>query len=255
MIHNIRKGRKEKKEMAFKIIYEPKGRAKEYGDLALNIYDGCSFSCTYCFAPLVFKKDRELYHKEIKARENLLEKVEKDCRLNQFEDRKVHLCFTCDPYQDLDLELQTTREVLKIFKQYNVNFQILTKGGLRAVRDFDLYKDGDSFGSTLTVFVSDHPKEWEPNAVDYYDRTMAIKQAYRAGIRTWVSLEPVIYPEETLEIIKDTAPYVDLYKVGTINYSERKKEIDWKDFGTKAIALLEGYGKEYYIKDDLKVFL
>lgn len=241
--------------MSFKIIYEPSGRAKEYGDLALNIYTGCSFGCTYCFAPLVLKKDREDYHKIIKSRDNLLEKVEKDCQTNLFEDRRVLLCFTCDPYQDIDLELQTTREVLKLFDKYNINFQILTKGGMRASRDFDLYKDGDSFGTTLTVYKKDHHEEWERQAPDYYSRTEAIIRAYKAGIKTWVSLEPVIYPEESLEIIKDTASYVDLYKIGTINYCSRKKEIDWKDFGEKAIALLASYGKEYYIKDDLKAYL
>jgi DNA repair photolyase len=70
---------KRRKQTGFKVIYEPSGRAKEYGDLALNIYTGCSFGCTYCFAPAVLKKDRETFHKDIKARENLLEKVEKDC--------------------------------------------------------------------------------------------------------------------------------------------------------------------------------
>lgn len=241
--------------MGFKIIYEPKGRAKEYGDLALNIYSGCNFGCTYCFAPLVLKKDRETFHKVSKARDNLLEKVEKDCQNNLFEGRRVHLCFTCDPYQDIDNELKLTREVLKLFKKHNVNFQILTKGGMRALRDFDLYKSGDSFGTTLTLYLEKDMNKWEPNAPSYINRKHAIQEMHGAGIKTWVSLEPVIHPEQTLEIIRDTAPWVDLYKVGTINYNELKKNIDWKDFGHKAIQLLESYGKEYYIKDDLKKYL
>lgn len=241
--------------MALKIIYEPKGRAKEYGDLALNIYNFCSFGCIYCFAPLMLKKDREKYHKIPVLRNNLLEKVERDCQQNDLTGRVVHLCFTCDPYQDIDIGLQFTRDVIQIFKKYNVNFQVLTKGGTRAVRDFDLYKSGDSFGTTLTMFTPERSKEWEPNAPDYADRLEAIKTAHEAGIKTWVSLEPVIFPEETLKIIKDTAPYVDLYKVGTLNYNDRKNEIDWADFGEKAIALLENYGKEYYIKNDLKNYL
>jgi DNA repair photolyase len=241
--------------MAFKIIYEPSGRAKEYGDLALNIYTGCNFGCKYCFAPLILKKDRETFHKVSKARDNLLEKVEKDCQNNQFEGRRVHLCFTCDPYQDIDVKLQLTREVLKLFKKYNVNFQILTKGGIRAIRDYDLYKPGDSFGSTLTVYRYGDMHHWEPNAPDYFSRKHAIQEMHNAGIKTWVSLEPVICPEQTLEIIKDTYSWVDLYKIGPINYSELKKTINWKEFGHKAIQLLESYGKEYYIKEDLKKLL
>jgi len=43
-------------------IYEPKGKAKECGDLALNIYIGCPHRCFYCYAPLVLKKDKEVFH-------------------------------------------------------------------------------------------------------------------------------------------------------------------------------------------------
>ena len=28
-----------------KIIYEPKGKAKEYADLAINLYKGCTHGC------------------------------------------------------------------------------------------------------------------------------------------------------------------------------------------------------------------
>lgn len=240
--------------MALKIIYEPKGRAKEYGDLALNIYNGCNFGCKYCYAPLVLKRDRQDFHGNIKLRENFLANVEKDCQKNLIGDRKVHLCFTCDPYQDIDNDLKLTRKVLEILKKHNVNFQILTKGGTRAQRDFDLYKDGDSFGSTLT-FVNKHDTAmWEPFAATTQDRIEAIKVAKSMGIRTWVSLEPVIDPQQTLELIRRTHEYVDLYKVGTINYNDVKKTIDWNKFAIDVVELLEYCGKEYYIKEDLKKF-
>ena len=255
--------------MAFKIIYEPKGRAREYADLALNIYTGCSFGCTYCFSPMVLKKDRKEFHRNIKVRDKLLEQVEKDCERSLFEDRRVHLCFTCDPYQDIDMELQTTREVLKLFKKYNVNFQILTKGGTRAIRDFDLYKPGDNFGTTLT-FVDwtipgyNNSIRYEPRAALPTDRIEAIKKAKNAGIKTWVSLEPVINPDNALSLIHFTHEFVDLYKVGKLNtdncqgseHCEELKQIertiDWKNFGERAEAILKRYGKEYYIKEDLR---
>lgn len=41
-----------------KPIYEPSGAAKEYGDLAINIYTGCPHGCFYCFAPSVLRRDR-----------------------------------------------------------------------------------------------------------------------------------------------------------------------------------------------------
>ena len=72
---------------------------------------------------------------------------------------------------------------------------------------------------------------------------------HEAGIHTWVSLEPVIDPEQTLELIRETAPFVDLYKVGKLNYV--KSEIDWRMFGARAIKILESLDKKYFIKTDL----
>ncbi len=52
-----------------KPIYAPKGRALEYGELALNIYTGCPHRCSYCYAPLALKRNRE-------SIEEMLEKID-----------------------------------------------------------------------------------------------------------------------------------------------------------------------------------
>jgi DNA repair photolyase len=247
----------------FKIIYEPSGRAKEYADYALNIYNSCDFGCQYCYVPRVLHMDRQEFHTFQRARDGVLKKVEHDAPF--MKGMKVLLCFTCDPYQSLDEELQLTRKVMEIFNRYGVNWVILTKGGTRACRDFDLYKPGDSFGSTLTLLpLGQYNHYWEPNAASPEDRFEALMRAHELSIKTWVSLEPVIYPADTLKIIEFTYKYVDLYKVGKLNsensvgsprYEELRKiekSINWKDFGRKAEALLQHYGKEYCIKEDLR---
>jgi len=38
-----------------------------------------------------------------------------------------------------------------------------------------------------------------------------------AGIKTWVSLEPVIDPEQAIELIRLLHPYVGHWKAGKIN--------------------------------------
>src|SRR3972149_6634508 len=47
-----------KGEKAMGVIYEPTGKAREYAELAVNLYSGCGHSCGYCYAPACLKKTR-----------------------------------------------------------------------------------------------------------------------------------------------------------------------------------------------------
>lgn len=237
-----------------KVIYQPKGKAGEYSEYALNLYSGCVHGCKYCYVPNMLFKGKEFYESS-KPREGMLSLIEKDCLQNSLSGGEkisnVLMCFTSDPYQPIEGSI--TREALELLNKYKVPFTILTKGGMRASADFDLYGKQDCFASTLT-FVDDTASiEHEPKAALFLDRVAAIKKAKEMGIRTWVSLEPVINPEETYKIINLTHEYVDLFKVGKLNY--RKADVNWKDFGRRVIDLLESLSKDYYIKRDLQKYL
>lgn len=172
----------------------------------------------------MLKKNKEDFHGEPKLRDNILEKIESDCKKLAGLREKVLLCFTCDPYNKIDEETMITRKVLQLFKTYDINFQVLTKGGTKAARDFDLYKNGDCFASTLTFLDADKSRKWEINAPLPASRIEALKTAHEKGIETWVSLEPVIEPQESLKIVEETHEFVDLYKVGTLNYNDLSKK-------------------------------
>ena len=130
------------------LIYEPKGRAGEYSHLAINIYTGCLHNCTYCYAEKMAQRYGNDFGK-VTIRKNLIDQLKKKAPKYANTDKRVLLCFTCDPYQPIDDD-RTTREVIIILKDNNIPFQILTKGGLRARRDFDLYGPDDAFATTLT---------------------------------------------------------------------------------------------------------
>ena len=94
--------------------------------------------------------------------------------------------------------------------------------------------------------------ELEPGAASPSDRAKALRLAHSLGIRTWVSLEPVIDPDEALAIIQLTYTYVDKFKVGKMNYNAAGKLVDWATFGRKAEKLLQRLNQDYYIKHDLR---
>jgi len=236
----------------FRPVYEPRGRAREYCERALNLYTGCDHGCTYCYAPKVLKKSPEDFHREIKVRDGVLDSLEAQCKRGELNGLKVLLCFTCDPYSPSAVKTGATRKALEILTRNDVNFTVLTKGGTAACADFDLYKPGDSFGTTLTFLSIDDTKLWEPNTALSNDRVRAIDVANAAGIQTWVSLEPVISPIDAKVHVSLLHPIVDLWKVGRWNYDARAKEIDWKHFGHDIEAMFQKYGCNYYIKEDLR---
>jgi DNA repair photolyase len=256
------------------LIYEPAGRAREYAALACNPYAGCDHACIYCYAPSATFKERPDFSIS-KPRKNFDALLEKEAaqlsRLGKH--GQVLLSFTCDPYQHLDVKEQTTRKTIVTLHRHGFRTCTLTKGGTRALRDIDLFRPGDAFATTLT-FTGDDDRwlEWEPRAASPADRIYAISAFHQTGIPTWVSLEPVIDPQESLELIRRTHNFVDLFKVGKMNYHPIAKMIDWRSFGCSAIQLLESLGyrrqtnpdavksansvdRQYYIKRDLAEFL
>jgi hypothetical protein len=68
-----------------------------------------------------------------------------------------------------------------------------------------------------------------------------------------VSAEPVFDVEATLAMIEATHEFVDLYKVGKMNYL--RLPIDWREFTERVVELLNRLGAKHYIKKDLQPYL
>ncbi len=237
------------------VIYEPKGAAKEYCDLACNLYRGCQHGCLYCYAPSCTRKKREDFIAAT-PRADILRRVAKDAP--KFSGEEVHLCFTCDPYTPIEAHELITRRTLEIFNEHQIVARVLTKGATLATRDFDLLAaNGGFFGVTLTFDNPGDSARVEPNAAPPSARLAALRLAKAQGIPTWASFEPVIEPDQALRLIEQTLKEqsVDQYKVGKWNHAKEAARIDWQKFTNDAVALLERYGADYYIKNELKRYL
>lgn len=234
------------KTPGLKAIYKPKGEALEYSGLALNLYTGCSLGCIYCYNKDRFKGP---YDKPRQAAS--LVAIAQDLDTLKNDRIPVHISFVGNPY-DKGRANDYTREVLQLFRKHNHPFQVLTKGGMLAAKDFDLYGTDDIFGVTLTFTNEEDSKKHEPNAAMPVERIEALKTAKAHGLKTWVSLEPVIDPAQSLQAIELTHEYVDFYGVGKLNHNaELEKSIDWHKFRADAEALLKKYNKQYKIKQAL----
>ena len=238
------------------VIYRPEGKAREYADLALNIYKGCTHGCLYCFGPAATHCKKDQYFSGAWPKKDILKRVKRQCaNLSAAATPEIWISFIGDAYQPEEQELGLTRETIKILIQHELKFTILTKGGMRAARDFDLLRRYPEarFGTSLVFLDRKLAAHWEPHAAAPPFREMALQEAKSQGISTWVSLEPVIDSEEALRVIRKYHKVVDHWKVGKINYwPEIEKQVDWIAFREEVTELLESLGADYYIKKSLK---
>lgn len=227
--------------MTMKAIYWRSGKS-EYAKLGLNIYTGCSHNCEYCYNKWRF------HGSWIQPRKAAsLNNIEHDLmELHDAGDKTpVHLSFVGDPYDMGRTDNGYVRNILKLFRRYGHPFIVLTKGGMLAARDFGLYGPHDWFGVTLTFDNDADSKQYESGAALPSDRIAVLKEAYIRGIRTRVSCEPVLYPAQTMNLIKLTYEYVDFFWIGKLNHNAAtERTIDWPKFRNDVEALLQKCGKQ-----------
>lgn len=238
------------------LIYAPRGQAGEYSPLATNPYRGCGHACAYCYVPAVLRMQRSEFDAGAIPRKGFAAGLRKEARKYKQAGitEQVMLSFTTDPYHPGDTSLTT--ETIEILQEHGLGVCTLTKGGTRSLRDLPLFRSGrDAFASTLTSLDPSFSRKWESGAADPDDRLAALKAFHDAGIFTWVSLEPTIDVESSLAIVQATHSFVDLYKVGRVNYLPMTKTTDWEGYTHRMIDLLNRLGKKHYIKKDLQGFL
>lgn len=88
----------------------------------------------------------------------------------------------------------------------------------------------------------------DPCRLDYQD-WVNVGRAHKLGIKTWMSCEPVLDEQDIYTII-ECAEYVDLFKIGKLNYFP--SNINWGEFGRKCERLCKAWNRNYYIKAGLR---
>lgn len=236
------------------LIYEPKGKAREYSPLSMNIFNGCDHGCTYCYVPAcTFRPEANSVPLQ---RKNVIKNLEKELKMS-IPKEQILLCFLCDPYSIHDKDSAIARQAIEIFMRYECKIAILSKGGKRCLRDLDLFKKYPSgkikFGTTLTFFNDELRKKYEPNACNCEERIDVLAEIHDAGIKTFVSIEPVIDPIESLKVIAASLPFCDQYKIGKLNHDKNAKNTNWNKFLSDSLSIVRQYKKEVYVKEDLRI--
>ena len=194
-----------------KLIYKPTGAAGEYAKYAVNFYNGCSNDCAYCYLKRgtwvhllgknkpVLKAGYDFVSQEINDFYNDLRN-----NLPELREHGIFMSFTTDPM--LKETFGATMETTLVSLSYGVNVTILTKCTdyydtlvERARGVLKIPSCGNlRIGTTLTGY-----DELEPNASSHTERKEMLRKAKKDGLRTFVSLEPVIDLTTSMHIVED----------------------------------------------------
>ena len=210
-------------------LYEPHGKAAAYAELAVNIFHQCSHGCRYCYCSRILRKSTfNFFCREPVPRPGLVSDLIHACEewaAVTDERPAVHLSFIGDPLPR-GSDHKVTNQVIHTLHRFGFPVQLLSKSGILEPDTLRELSERDSYWITLTSVNRDSTDYWEPFAGHVGQRIVALGEAQKAGLRTGVSLEPVLSLEDARGVLLALAGCtVDPVWVGPINHLARG--YDW----------------------------
>ena len=218
-------------------IYTPKGKAREYAELALNIYYGCPHKCSYCYVPAATFRQKDDFHASVRP-----SKLDIKAGVGN-----VLLCFTSDPYPN-GYDHAHTQEAIRRLHVAGYRPVVLTKNPAAALLHAeDLIATNAVVGTTITC-GDEMAKEHESGAPLPSKRLEAMKHIAALGLDTWISVEPVLEPDIVENLVKQNQ-HICVWKFGKLNHV--KNTTDWVAYAAKVEEIIKSSVKRWMIKKDL----
>lgn len=182
-----------------KSILSPTSGFLDNYDYSLNPYSGCGFACTYCYAAFFTwdKTKQENWGYWVEVKENALALLRKK-RKRPLINKTIYMSSVTDPYQPIEKKLELTRSLLIEFQKYHqVNLVIQTRSPY-VVRDIDILQKMPSVQVNMTVTTDSERvrKLFEPSCPNYKQRLKAIQKVKAAGIRSCITMTPLLPIED-----------------------------------------------------------
>ena len=236
------------------LIYQPKGPAGEYAKWAINLYNGCSNGCEYCYnrigvlshafgdepklaAPIKelkeklvrsYVKTNQLTSNQIKKHwdwmeqesiyEALAQIFEKDVNkigLERLRKEGIFLSFKCDPFEPSTTAV-TTKALTLLIYYFKIPVTVLTKNtAWLDDEDSEIYTTSMRSSNLLTIgFTITGMDEMEGKAPSTAERINALERVKAMGYKTFVSMEPIVKFHRAKDVLMGVMGETDEIRLG-----------------------------------------
>ncbi len=205
-------------EIKGKVLYTPKGPAREYAAIGCNFYNGCPHNCQYCYLKRgALSKTmggiEATLKKCFKNEEHALQCFKEDCETyhDYLKQTGIFFSFSTDPM--LKETYKLTAQAAAFAVKNDIPVKILTKCDMLPGEFLSghphIRPEMVAMGFTLTG-----RDDMEPYAPSNEKRIEAMRMYKERGFRTFASIEPVIDFTNSRIVMEQAAPYCDLFKIG-----------------------------------------
>ena len=169
-------------------------------DRSINAYRGCEHGCIYCFARPTHAYQNLSpgldFETKLFAKPDAAVLLRKELAKPSYRCAPIALGTNTDPYQPIEERFRITRSILEVLAEHDHPVVITTKSA-RVLRDVDLLGPMAARGLaavmiSVTTLDPALAKRMEPRASTPARRIGAIATLAKAGIRTSISVSPIV---------------------------------------------------------------
>jgi DNA repair photolyase len=186
---------------------------------SLNPYRGCSFNCSYCYAPAFVFDDtaRGNWGRWVAAKANAVMLLRSAGRRGKLRNKNIYMSTVTDPYQPIERRLELTQGCVAALLDYPPRLLTVQTRSPLVTRDIDLLTSlQNRIAVCMSITTDDEAirRIFEPACAPITARIAAIQRVRAAGIPTQASIAPLLpCNAERLAALLD--PAVDWVVVST----------------------------------------
>jgi len=210
-------------------------------EYTVNLYKGCTHGCVYCYAPSLVHDDRR-WGSFVDVKVNAPATLRRELR--EAAKAPVFLSSASDPYQPVEARYKLTKRCLEELDEFAFPVVVLTRSPL-VLRDVELLRrmEWARVGCSISTASG---RFYEPGVPPLERRLETLRSLADAGIKTWVSLAPVVpgimafEVEELLSKLREAG--VGAVTPGLLRFQgyDASREMFERSTGMDAKAALDG---------------